>query len=255
MYGDDEFAVFGYGPVIDPVGIVGEARDFFVFDGNFEEANGWLVIGVVNDLGIVLAFLLRLLVGGGIFLRGEDEGVFVEPVHAARIAGEFGEGIGFAAVSADQPDLPGDGVGFVGLGAGTRARTDEGDPFAVGGELGERDGVGAAGELHGAILGEAGEEEVGDAGVFFLVAIALDPEDRARVGGKREIGDGLLEDDVVDFPGRGFSRRFCVVGEERSREDCGSEKKHGNAKMSAGQASHLLSMILQQRKHSAIGAE
>ena len=53
----------------------------------------------------------------------------------------------------------GGGVGLFRLGVGTRAGADEGDPFAVRRPLRGGHVVGAAGELDGAILGEAGEEE------------------------------------------------------------------------------------------------
>jgi len=195
------------------------------------------MVGIVDDFRIVFAFFLSLLVGRGIFLSGEDEGVFVEPVDPASVAGEFGEGIGFSAVRTEQPDLPGGGVGLFRLGVGTRAGADEGDPFAVGRPLRGGHVVGTAGELDGAIVGEAGEEKVGDARVFFLVAFTLDPGDGARIGREREIVDGFLKNDVVGFPGGGFRCGFCVVSEERrSTEQCCREKKRGNTKISAGQS-------------------
>lgn len=223
--GHGEFAVFGDGPAIDPIGVAGETSYLFVFDGNFEEADRRLVVGIVDDFGIVFAFLLSLFVSRGIVLSGEDQRVFIEPVDAAGIAGEFGKRIRFAAVRADQPDLFLGSVGFVGFRVGARVSADEGDPFAVRRPLRERDIVGTAGELDGAVFGETGKEKIGNAGVFFLVPFAFDPDNGARIGRECEIVEGFLEDDVVGLPGRSSgSDGFGVVGEEmRSGQNRGGQ--------------------------------
>src|SRR5215475_13839272 len=44
--GDNEFAVLGNSPVVDPVRIVGEPGGLFIFHGNFEQAHGRFVVGV-----------------------------------------------------------------------------------------------------------------------------------------------------------------------------------------------------------------
>ena len=84
VYGCNIFAIFRSGPVANPIGVVGEASDFLIFYVDFEEAHGWFVVRIVHYFGVILLFLLRLLVGAGIFFGAEDDGVFVQPGQLVR---------------------------------------------------------------------------------------------------------------------------------------------------------------------------
>ena len=80
-------AVFGNAPILDPVGVAGEARDFLVFHVDLEKPHRRRAVRVVNNFRVIFLLFEGLLVGAGILFRAEHNRVCVQPLELARRAG------------------------------------------------------------------------------------------------------------------------------------------------------------------------
>ena len=122
------FPILGYAPPFDPIGVVGQPRDFFVLHRYFEQAYRSLVAGIIYDFRIVFLLFLRLLIRAGIFLGAENERVFVQPLRLAWRTLQFGQRISLSAMRINQPDLRRGGIR---LRSRPWARTQKSNPLPI----------------------------------------------------------------------------------------------------------------------------